>query len=80
MKMEERMNKSLAIRLKCLECMGDSPKEVTICHQVDCPLWAHRFGCSDQSKRYKERMEKAKSKYPEEYKEMQKLLSDANKK
>ena len=75
-----KSSKSKAIRLFCLDHSGDSPKQVTLCHDVDCPLWSYRFGCSDKSKRYKERMEKAKNRYPEEYIEMQKLLSDANKK
>jgi len=74
--MEEQMNKSKAIRLFCLDHSGDSPKEVTLCHQVDCPLYLFRFGCSDKSKRYQKRMEAAKRRYPEEYKEVQSLLSD----
>jgi len=76
--MEEQMNKSQAIRLKCLDCSDNRPKEVTLCTVFDCGLYPFRFGCSDKSKKYKERIEKAKRRYPEEYKEMQKLLSDAS--
>ena len=75
-----KSSKSRAIRLFCLDHSGDSPKGVTLCRDVACPLWAHRFGCSDKSKKYKARMEKARRRYPREYMEIQKLLSDANKK
>ena len=70
------MNKSQAIKLKCLDCAGDSPKEVTLCHIVDCPLWQFRFGYSTKDKRYKKRMEAAKRKYPEVYREMLQILSE----
>jgi len=77
--MEEQMNKSQAIRAKCLDCSG-SPKEVTLCHVVDCPLWPFRFGYSVKDKRYKERMETANRNHPEEYKEMFKLISESDEK
>ena len=64
------MNKSQAIRLKCLDCMGDSPKEVTLCHIVDCSLWPIRFGYSMKDKRFNKRMGSAKKKYPKDYQEM----------
>lgn len=70
------MNKSQAIRLKCLDCSGDTPKEVTLCHIVDCSLWQYRFGCSSKSKQYKQRMEKAKKRYSMDYQEMLKALSE----
>ena len=69
------MNKSQAIRLKCLECDG-SPKEVTLCHIADCPLWSFRFGYSINDKRFTKRMEAAWRKYPEEYQEMLLLISE----
>jgi len=74
------LNKSQAIRLNCLDCSGDSPKEVTICHIAHCPLWPFRFGYSTKDKRYKKRMGAAKRNYPEEYKEMLKLISDGDEK
>lgn len=31
-----------AVRLKCLDCCGDSSKEVEACSAVSCPLWWYR--------------------------------------
>ncbi len=73
------MNKSQAIKAKCHDC-GGSPKEVTLCQIVDCPLWQFRFGYSQKDKRYKKRMGAAERNYPEEYKEMLKLISDGDEK
>jgi len=73
------LNKSQAIKAKCLDC-GGSPKEVTLCHIVNCPLYPFRFGYSIRDKRFKKRMEAAKRNYPEEYKEMLKLISDGDEK
>ena len=70
------MNKSQAIRLKCLDCCCNSPKEVTICHLVDCPLWQYRFGYSIRDKRYKKRMEAAKRSYPKEYQRMLEMIRE----
>ena len=34
-----------AIRLKCLDCMGGSANEVSLCPcEGSCPLWAFRLG------------------------------------
>jgi len=33
-----------AIRLKCLDCMCDSTKEVELCPVKECSLWPFRFG------------------------------------
>ena len=74
------MNKSQAIRAKCLDCGGGSPKEVTLCQIVDCPLWQFRFGYSNKDKRYKKRMGAAKRNYAEDCKEMLKLISDSDEK
>ena len=73
------MNKSQAIKRHCLECAVGSPKEVTLCHIVECPLWQFRFGYSIKDKRYKKRIDAAKKKYPEVYKEMLQLLSEHTK-
>ena len=70
------LNKSKAIKQYCLECSGNSPKEVTLCHLVDCPLWQFRFGYSIKDKRYKKRIEAAQRKYPEEYREMLQILKE----
>jgi hypothetical protein len=33
-----------AIRAKCIDCSGGSPKVATECHILDCPLWHYRTG------------------------------------
>lgn len=33
-----------SIRLKCLDCCCDSPKEVKLCEITDCILYTYRFG------------------------------------
>ena len=65
------LNKRIA--LKCLDCCGGSAKEVTLCHSFSCPLWAVRFGYPMRNKRYKERMEKARERFTEEFKELAEL-------
>jgi hypothetical protein len=64
------MNKSHAIKKKCLDCAGGSTKEVTLCPVVDCPLWPFRFGSSDKTKAYRLRMKKAEGRWPDEYREV----------
>lgn len=43
---KERFSKNLtplrAVRLKCLDCCGDSSKEVEACSAATCPLWWYR--------------------------------------
>ena len=43
---KERFSKNLtplrAVRLKCLDCCGDSSKEVEACSAISCPLWWYR--------------------------------------
>jgi hypothetical protein len=73
---ESVMKKREAIRLHCLEYSGGSPKEVTLCQIVDCPLWEYRFGYSIKSKQFMVRMEKAKRNYPNEYQAMLDYVSD----
>lgn len=65
------MTKSKAIKLKCLDCGGGSPKEVTLCHLFDCPLWPFRTGSSIDSKTYCKRMEAAFKNYKEDLKALQ---------
>ncbi len=38
------MSRAKAIRKKCLECCGGSPREVRLCAITDCPLWSYRSG------------------------------------
>lgn len=40
----ERINRSKAIRLKCLDCCGDNMAEVRKCPATHCPLWRFRMG------------------------------------
>ena len=40
----ERVTRSKAIRLKCLECCCGSSYEVSLCVCRDCPLWTYRLG------------------------------------
>lgn len=40
----ERINRSKAIRMKCLDCCGDNMAEVRKCPATHCPLWRFRMG------------------------------------
>ena len=40
----ERVSRSKAIRLKCLDCSGDNMAEVRKCPATHCPLWRFRMG------------------------------------
>lgn len=42
--MQERVSRSKAIRLKCLDCCGGQTAEVRKCPAQDCPLWRYRMG------------------------------------
>jgi hypothetical protein len=42
--MENKTRPLGSIRAYCLECCGNSPKEVRFCPLTDCPLWPFRFG------------------------------------
>lgn len=59
---ENTITRALAIKRHCRECVGDSPKEVTLCSIHDCHLWPFRFGCSVDAKAYQKRMDRAKKK------------------
>ncbi len=69
------MNKAHSIRKKCLDC-GGSPKEVSVCNLVDCPLWLFRFGFSMNDQRFMLRMRKAKQNFPVEFQEMENRLTE----
>ena len=43
-----------AMRAKCLDCSGGSPKEVRLCPVSNCPLWEYRFGKRPQTVRRRE--------------------------
>lgn len=74
------MNKSKAIRLYCMDCAGESTKEVTLCHITDCPLWPFRMGNKPTTLAYKKRMENARRQYPEDYAEVEKLGGGSSRK
>ena len=42
--MTERVGRSKAIRLKCLDCCAGQAAEVRKCTAVNCPLWRYRMG------------------------------------
>ena len=42
--MAERVSRSKAIRLKCLDCCCGQSAEVRKCPAVNCPLWRFRMG------------------------------------
>lgn len=67
---------SKAIRNKCIEYAGDSPKEVTLCHIFDCPLWPFRFGCYPNSSQYEARMNKALDNLQPEFEELVRMGID----
>jgi len=69
-----KITRSRAIRLYCLDCAGESSKEVTLCHIASCPLWQYRFGNSLDNKFFLSRMNKAKTSYPKDFTEMLLLL------
>ena len=66
------MSRRRAIYLKCLDCCGDSWKEVLICQVFDCPLWPFRTGDNIGSTRYKKRIKAAFAKKTEDITELQK--------
>ena len=40
----ERISRSKAIRLKCIDCCGGNMAEVRKCDIISCPLWRYRMG------------------------------------
>ena len=40
----ERVSRSKAIRLKCIDCSGGNMAEVRKCPAEKCPLWRFRMG------------------------------------
>ena len=42
--MQERVSRSKAIRLKCLDCCCGQSAEVRRCPVTDCELWRYRMG------------------------------------
>ena len=65
----KKRSRPSAIREHCVECSGGSAQDVTICGIVDCPLWGLRFGGKPGSPAFIKRMESAKERNPEEFKD-----------
>ena len=40
----ERISRSKAIRLKCIDCCAGNLAEVRKCPATNCPLWRYRMG------------------------------------
>ena len=40
----ERISRSKAIRLKCIDCCCGNMAEVRKCPAISCPLWRYRMG------------------------------------
>ena len=40
----ERVSRTKAIRMKCLDCSGGQLAEVRKCPATNCPLWRYRMG------------------------------------
>jgi hypothetical protein len=70
------MTRSKAIRLKCLDCSGESAKEVTLCHCFDCPLWPFRIGLSPRTEGYKKRVQRALDSHKEDVEELKNMGID----
>jgi hypothetical protein len=64
------MNRTKAIKEHCLDCAGESDKELVLCCLFDCPLWQYRTGHDLRSKTYQTRMMKYKTLYADELERM----------
>ena len=68
-----RLTRQRAIAKYCRECSGDSPKDVTLCSILSCPLWEYRCGCHTSSKSYKARIRSAFKNFESEVAELHSL-------
>ena len=55
--MMERVSRSKAIRLKCLDCCAGQAVEVRKCPAISCPLWRFRMGREVKDDTYEENSE-----------------------
>ena len=57
----ERLSRTKAIRMKCLDCSGDNMAEVRKCPATNCPLWRYRMGReeNDEFKPVREKRKKS---------------------
>lgn len=49
--MDYKKSRVAAIRMKCLDCVGGIPVDVSRCPRKKCPLWPHRTGRLTKRKR-----------------------------
>lgn len=40
----DRLTRTKAIRMKCIDCCGGQQAEVRKCPATNCPLWRYRMG------------------------------------
>ena len=64
------MNRTKAIKINCLDCAGETAKEVLLCSVFDCPLWPFRLGPDSGTTAYRRRMEVALTNYAKDVSEM----------
>ena len=57
----ERLSRTKAIRMKCLDCCADQLAEVRKCPATNCPLWRYRMGReeNDELKPVREKRQKS---------------------
>lgn len=57
----ERLSRTKAIRMKCLDCSGGQQAEVRKCPATNCPLWRYRMGHeeNDELKPIREKRQKS---------------------
>ncbi len=57
----ERLSRTKAIRMKCLDCCCDNMAEVRKCPATNCPLWRYRMGReeNDELKPIREKRQKS---------------------
>ena len=65
------MTKAKAIRKFCLDCTGDSRKDVAFCTDPICALWEHRLGADLRSIQGRKIMEANCRKYAKDFAELE---------
>jgi len=58
--MSERITRSKAIRMKCLDCSCSQRVEIRKCPMLDCPLFPFRMGNENKAKALMAKMEQQK--------------------
>ena len=53
----ERVSRSKAIRLKCLDCCAGQSAEVRKCPAANCPLWRYRMGRELKDETFEENLD-----------------------